>query len=288
MKTTGAAYSTEDSDARIREILDAGDQTFEELDYIPSSDKLTYSNGFYVYCTALFIDIRGSSKLPESHNRPVLAKIYRAYLSECVAVLNQCANCREVFINGDCVSGIFETPSKTDIDSTFFRAAQLNTLIKLLDWRLEQKGYAQIKCGIGIDYGRALMLKAGYKGHSINEIIWMGDVVNQASNLCHQGNKGSRKAIQVSPAIRQNITRDDYLKLLDPIYDKELRFSDPSGYEGDLVGVEMNAWIEEQQAKQTPKGLDLATLLGLDSPQRGGGGLINSYQSMQKVPKPWL
>lgn len=288
MKTTGAAYSTEDSDARIRDILDAGDQAFEELDYIPSSDKLTYSNGFYVYCTALFIDIRGSSTLPESHNRPVLAKIYRSYVSECVAVLNQDANCREVFINGDCVSGIFETPRKADIDSTFFRAAQLNTLMKLLNWRLEQKGYAQIKCGIGIDYGRALMLKAGYKGHSINEIIWMGDVVNQASNLCHQGNKGSRKAIQVSPAIRQNITRDDYLKLLDPIYDSGLLLSDPSGYEGDLVGVDMNAWIEEQQAKQTPRGLDLATLLGLDSPQRVDGGLINSYQSMQKVPKPWL
>lgn len=288
MKTTGAAYSTEDSDARIREILDEGDQAFEELDHIPSSDKLTYSNGFYVYCTALFIDIRGSSKLPENHNRPVLAKIYRAYLSECVAVLNQDANCREVFINGDCVSGIFETPSKADIDSTFFRAAQLNTLMKLLNWRLEQKGYAQLKCGIGIDYGRALMLKAGYKGHSINEIIWMGDVVNQASNLCHQGNKGSRKAIQVSPAIQQNITRDDYLKLLDPIYGNGLLLSNPTGYEGDLIGVEMNAWIEEQQAKQKPKGLGLATLLGLDSPQQGGGGLINTYQAMQKVPQPWL
>lgn len=288
MKTTGAAYSTEDSDARIREILDAGDQAFEELDYIPSSDRLTYSNGFYVYCTALFIDVRGSSKLPESHNRPVLAKIYRAYLSECVAVLNQDVNCREVFINGDCVSGIFETPSKADIDSAFFRAAQLNTLMKLLNWRLELKGYAQIKCGIGIDYGRALMLKAGFKGHAINEIIWMGDVVNQASNLCHQGNKGFRKAIQVSPAIWQNITRNDYLKLLDPIYANGLLLSDPTGYEGDLVGVEMNAWIEEQQAKQKPKGLDLATLLGLDLPQQGGRGLINTYQAMQKVPKPWL
>lgn len=288
MKTTGAAYATEDSDARIREILEAGDQTFEELNYIPSSDKLTYSNGFYVYCTALFIDIRGSSKLPENHNRPVLAKIYRAYLSECVAVLNQDPNCREVFINGDCVSGIFETPSKTDVESTFFRAAQLNTLMKLLNWRLEQKEYAQIKCGIGIDYGRALMLKAGYKGHSINEIIWMGDVVNKASNLCHQGNKGYRKSIQVSPAIRQNITRDDYLKLLEPIYENGLLISEPSGYEGDLLGTEMNGWIEEQQAKQKPKGLSLATLLGLDAPQHGGRGLINSFQSIQNVPKPWL
>jgi class 3 adenylate cyclase len=288
MKTTGAGYFTEESDTRIREILDASEQAFEELDYIPEAEKLTYTNGFYVNCTALFIDIRGSSKLPESHNRPVLAKIYRAYLSECVAVLNQDTNCREVFINGDCVSGIFETRSKADIDSALFRAGQLNTLMKLLNWRLERKGYAQIKCGIGIDYGRALMLKAGFKGHAINEIIWMGDVVNRASNLCHQGNKGSRKAIQISPTIWQNITRDEYLKLLDPIYGNGSLLSDPTGYEGDLVSVEMNAWIEEQQAKQKPKSLNLAALLGLDSPQQGGGGLINTYQAMRKVPKSWL
>lgn len=261
MKATGAAYGIGESDARIREILDAGDKAFEELNYIPSADKLTYTNGFYVNCTALFIDIRGSSKLPETHNRPVLAKLYRAYLSECVAVLNQDPNCREIFINGDCVSGIFETATKSAIDSTFFRSFQLNSLLTLLNWRLEQKGYAKIQCGIGIDYGRALMLKAGYKGHAINEIIWMGDVVNNASNLCHQGNKGDRKAIQVSPVFQQNITRDDYLKLLAPVYGNIFDFATPTAYEGDIISIEMNAWIEKQQAKKKSQGLSLAEIL---------------------------
>jgi class 3 adenylate cyclase len=288
MNTTGAAYKVEDSNARIREILDAGDQCFEELDYIPSADKLTYTNGFYVNCTALFIDIRGSSKLPQMHTRPVLAKIYRAYLSECVAVLNQDPNCREVFINGDCVSGIFDTPLRRNIDFTFFRAAQLNTLLKLLNWRLEQKGYAHIECGIGLDYGRALMLKAGYKGHAINEIIWMGDVVNGASNLCHLGNKGSRKAIQISPVIQQNITREDYLELLAPVRGDGLILSDPTSYEGDLVSVEMNNWIEEEQAKYKPRERTLTDILFGDSRTSAPGTTLLTSDALAKVPSKSL
>ncbi|TBR07573.1 MAG: adenylate/guanylate cyclase domain-containing protein [Rugosibacter sp.] len=261
VKTTGIAYSVGGSDSRVCETLDAGDQTFEELNYIPSSDRLTYSNGFYVDCAALFIDIRGSSKLPETHNRQVLAKIYRAYLSECVAVLNQDQNCREVFINGDCVSGIFATLTKNDIDSTFFRAAQLNTLLNLLNWRFEQKGYTKIECGIGLDYGRALMLKAGYKGASINEIIWMGDVVNNASNLCHQGNKNGRKPIQISTVIQQNITRDDYKVLLEPIYNPALLSTEIIGYECNAVGTEMDDWIEQQKRNGEAMKLGFAAIL---------------------------
>ncbi len=287
MKTTGTAYSIDDSDNRIREILDAGDQSFEELDSIPSSDKLTYTNGFYVYCTALFIDIRGSSKLPQTHNRPVLGKIYRAYISECVAILNQDPNCREVFINGDCVTGIFDTPKKPDVEAVFFRAGQLNALLKLLNWRLEQKGYAQIQCGIGIDYGRALMLKAGYKGSSINEVIWMGDVVNNASNLCHQGNKGDRKAVQVSPTIKSNLTRDDYLSLLTPVYDGLSFFpAQPVGFEGDFVSTDMNAWIDREQ-ENSRRLIDAAALLrGLAAPQPT---LLTSGNTLESlfVKKPW-
>ena len=163
MEANYSSYEHSKSDDRMREILDSA-EAFEELGDIPSRSRLTFSNGFYVNCTALFIDIRGSSELASNHTRPVLGKLYRAYLSECVAVMNGDTNCREVFINGDCVSGIFSTPLKADIDNVFSTSAMLNSATQILNWRLEQKGYATFKCGIGIAYGRALMLKAGYKG----------------------------------------------------------------------------------------------------------------------------
>ena len=240
-KTT-TTYDVAASNDRLKEILDSA-ETFDEINSIPSRDKLTYSNGFYVNCTAVFIDIRESSKLPEKHTRPVLGKIYRSYLSECVAVMNSDSNCREIVINGDCVSGIMNTPYKSNVNAAFSTAAKLNSLIAILNWRLKKKGYTPIQCGIGIAYERALMMKAGYKGSSLNDVIWMGDVVNESSNFCHQGNKGIRKAVQVSTTVYDNLN-DKNKSLLDPVYGG-LSFT--SQYEGDIINIEMDNWLSEQK-----------------------------------------
>jgi class 3 adenylate cyclase len=253
-KTTNS-YDAATSDARLKEILDSA-EAFEEVNTIPGREKLTYSNGFYVNCTAVFIDIRESSKLPEKHTRPVLGKIYRAYLSECVAVMNSDPNCREIVINGDCVSGIMNTPYKQDIDTAFSTTAKLNSLINILNWRLEQKRYTPIRCGIGIDYGRALMMKAGYKGSGLNDVIWMGDVVNHASNLCHQGNKGIRKAIQVSTGIYSNLN-DHNKGLLSPVYGGI--GLQPSHYEGDVIHKDIDKWLTDK--KQATSKNSLTALL---------------------------
>lgn len=250
MESKYKPYNHIDSDSRIQEILNSS-ESFEEVQSIPSRDRLTYNNGFYVNCTALFIDIRGSSELPMKHKRPVLGKIYRSYLSECVAIMNGNNACREVFINGDCVSGIFDTPRKSDIDSVFLTACILNSVVNILNWRLEKKGYSPIKCGIGMDYGRALMLKAGYKGSGINDVIWMGDVVNSASNLCHQANKFPREPLLVSADFYQNLN-DHNKGLLNPVY---CGFVLPSHYEGNVVHEEMKAWLNEQREKENRRQL---------------------------------
>jgi len=243
MESNHQTYSHIDSSERIKDILDSA-ETFEEVNEIPTRNRLTYSNGFYVNCSALFVDIRGSSQLPAKHSRPVLGKIYRAFLSECVSVINSNLNCREIFINGDCVSGILNTPYKEDINAAFYTAATLNSMLHILNWKLQQKGYTPISCGIGIAYGRALMLKAGYKGSTINDVIWMGDVVNEASNLCHQGNKGSRMGLQVSTTVQNNLN-DHYKGLLSPVH-----LYMPSGidqYEGSVINLAMEKWLQEQK-----------------------------------------
>src|SRR3989338_1567846 len=149
MESKNFTYNVEGSDIRIKEILDSS-EIFEEVNTIPARNSLTYSNCFYVNCTAVFIDIRGSSKLTETPNRPVNGKLYRSYISECVAIMNADTNCREVFISGDCVSGIFDSTYKAQIVSAFETAGKLSTLIELINWRLSNKGYKPIVCGIGI------------------------------------------------------------------------------------------------------------------------------------------
>lgn len=237
MKSNHINYDYLKSFERIDKII-TDSYTYEELDYIPSRERLTYNNGFYVNCSAMFVDIRGSSKLPAIHKRPKLAKLYRAYISEVVAIMNGNSSCIEVNIVGDCVSGIFDTPTKPDIDSVFSSAAKISSLIDVINYKFRKNDIETIKVGIGISYGRALMVKAGYDGSGINEIVWMGDVVNEAANLCSYGNKEWHdKEIIVSKVFYNNLNDANKNLLCENCY-REC-------YHGNVISVDMNNWYTE-------------------------------------------
>ena len=114
------SYSVEKSSERMDDILDSSNSNFKDTDSIPLRSELTFKNGYYVNITAIFIDIVGSSDMTDEHRRPTLAKMYRAFLSECVAIMNSENNCKEISINGDRVWGVFNTPYKADIDEVNF------------------------------------------------------------------------------------------------------------------------------------------------------------------------
>lgn len=191
---------------RMNEILNQSDVNYEERDNLPSRDALTFSNGFYAYCSALFIDIRDSSKLPDKHTRPVLARIYRAFVSEMVAVFSGFNRCREVNIVGDCVWAVYNTPTTDDIDEVFTVAALASSMVNVFNKELEKKGFTTINVGIGMSYGRALMVKAGYEGSGMNDVVYMGDVVNHAAKLAANGSKTySDSRLMVSDVFRQNL-----------------------------------------------------------------------------------
>jgi class 3 adenylate cyclase len=60
---------------------------------------------------------------------------------------------------------------------------KFTSLVKALSCKLEDRGLQQVKVCIGMDYGRSLMVKAGYAGSGINEIFWIGGVFNRAAQL---------------------------------------------------------------------------------------------------------
>ena len=182
------AYNFLESYERIEEIIDSS-SNFDEYDDVPNSDSLTYTNGYYFDCYSIFIDIRESSKLPDRYKRPTLAKIYRAYISEVVAIFQSYGNCREVNIVGDSVWAIFRAKTKSDILEVFNAAYTAHSLIDNLNYKLCKKGIESIKVGTGIGKGRALMIKAGFKGSGINNVVYMGHVVNQASKMCSKAGK---------------------------------------------------------------------------------------------------
>lgn len=232
-------YDIEKSASRIDEILDASNSNYADKTSIPSRSTLTYTNGYYVYVTSLFIDIVGSSDMTSEHKRPTLAKMYRAFISECTAIMNSSEHCKEININGDCVWGVFETKLKSHIDSVFDIAAELNSLIKILNYKLKKKGYSEISVGIGIDYGRALMVKAGYFGSGLNDVIWMGDVVNNACHIANKAGRDYRDPIIVSSCLYGNLN-DENRK-----YFKAIMIGYTTYYQCNVSDTAMNTWYRE-------------------------------------------
>ncbi len=207
---------------------------------MPDRDKLTFTNGFYGWCSAVFVDIRNSSVLTEKYKRPRLAKLYRAFTSEMVAVLNSGAFVREVNIVGDCVWATYKTPSTSDVDDVFSVAAKASTLIDLLNKHLTRREYEPIKVGIGVDYGRVLMIKAGFAGSGINDVVYMGDVVNRAAHLAHKAGRGWQQPIWVGSTFQQNL--DGHNRgLLTRRWDGEVG----TVHTGRVVNTAMNDWISE-------------------------------------------
>jgi class 3 adenylate cyclase len=233
------AYDHIASAARIDKILAQPRGSYEEKESLPDRDALTYTNGFYAYCSALFVDLRESSSLPGIYNRPALAKLYRAFISETVAVLNSDSSAREVNIVGDCVWAVYNTPLKSDIDDVFSLAAETNSLMKMLNYKLQKAGYSTpIRAGIGLSYGRALMIKAGYSGSGIQDVVYMGDVVNRAAKLAAQGSKTIwTPPVMIDETFRSNLKEKN----------QKLTSQDTQRgcYTADIINLVMNDWYRE-------------------------------------------
>lgn len=238
MESNHISYEYIKSFERIDTIIETSDNSFEELDEIPSRDKLTYTNGFYVNCSALFVDIRDSSQIPNKHTRPKLAKLYRTYISEIVAIMNGNNLCSEINIVGDCVSGIFNTPYKSNFDSVFVTAVQISSFIDVLNCKFKKNNIEQINVGIGLSYGRSLMIKAGYSGSGINDIVWMGDVVNEASKLSSYGNNTWLDNKMMISSIFYNNLNEQNQEFLDWNIIRNC-------YHCNIVHNDMNSWYQE-------------------------------------------
>jgi class 3 adenylate cyclase len=207
MQSDHIPFNIDNSVERINNIIAAQNASYQDSDSIPSRDQLSYTNGYYINCSAIFVDIRKSSELIDMHKNRVLAKIYRAYISEMSAVINGNVDCSEVNIAGDCVWGVFNTPTQTGLRSVFATAAEISSMIRIINYNLKKNNLAEIKVGIGASWGRALMVKAGYKGSGINEVVWMGSVVNEASKLASYGNREYfDKELMVSSNFQNNLT----------------------------------------------------------------------------------
>ena len=151
--------------------------------------------------------------------------------------MNGNTTCSEIVIIGDGITGIFNSTQKTHIDYVFGTAYQIASLVDVMNYKFKKSDIEQITIGIGISYGRALMIKAGYKGSGINDVVWMGDVVNEASKLSGYGNNSWNDfEIMVSGDFHYNLNEHNQGLLK---YN-----SNRHCYHGNVVCTEMNEWYQ--------------------------------------------
>jgi class 3 adenylate cyclase len=82
-----------------------------------------------------------------------------------------------------------------------------------------------------------LLIKAGYSGSGISDVVWLGKLVGEAARLCSYGNRASGdKEIMVSS--------DFYNNLND--HNKELLCWNKSRdcYHGNIIITSMNEWVK--------------------------------------------
>ena len=151
--------------------MNTSDNEYKKHDGIPNEGSLTFKNGFYVDVTVVSVDMRGSKKLAEKHTPPVLAKIYRSYISEVIAVMNGNSTITDIFIEGDGVWAVFNTITDEHVQSVFSTTSKISSLINALNKKLLKRKYSEIKVGIGI------------------EVVWIGKIVGESAKLSGYGNR---------------------------------------------------------------------------------------------------
>jgi class 3 adenylate cyclase len=179
--------------------------------------------------------VRDSTEFTDFYRDRVLAKLYRAYASETMAIMNSNPKCVEINITGNYIYGIYDTPFNDDVDEVFSTAAKISTLIDILNYQFKSNNLKELTAGIGISYGQALLIRASHKG---NEVIWMGDVIREASMLASYGNKeATDRETMVSEVIYYNLNEKNK---------SVLSFNSARNcYQGNVVNSFMKNWFKQ-------------------------------------------
>lgn len=162
--------------------IDSGNLTFPDF----NKNKL---EAIEIETCVLFIDIRKSTEISGSHRRPTLAKLYSAF----VRAMVQAAEYYEGKVRnivGDRVMVIF------DEKDCFKNSVNTAILLHTVSEYIINKHFKhnEIKCGIGIDHGKLLIVKTGTikrsnEGREYKSLVWLGNACNIASKLTDQANK---------------------------------------------------------------------------------------------------
>jgi adenylate cyclase len=177
-----------------------------ETENVPSFDdsNITYYNPTTktkkckrLESCVLYVDMRDSTKISASKRPETLAKIYSTFVSSMIQTARY-FNGHVRNIIGDRVMVVY------DRKNCFLNAVNTAVLMNSITQYILNKKIKDIdfRCGIGIDYGKMLVTKAGTVRHGAEtefyrSLVWLGKPANIASKLTDLANKTFVKNIDV-------------------------------------------------------------------------------------------
>ena len=158
--------------------------TFPNLDAKTQACKL-------IDTCVLYIDIRRSTELSITHKPQTVAKLYSAF----VRAMTKCAR----HYGGDVCGLIGEhVIGNLFCDACFCYGVYCAILMNSTAQYVINKHFTrnEVKCGIGIDTGKMLVTKTGFRRRGIEQnnyknLVWLGRPANVASKLTDIANKSS-------------------------------------------------------------------------------------------------
>lgn len=240
-------YNFREGKERVNRILN-DENNIEQKEKVPEGNKFNYHNGYYSNVTALFVDIKDSTKLFSQNKRKATSKIIRAFTSEIIEILKSNSNLREIGIRGDCVYGIYTCFTPKENYQIAEKAFYINTYIKMLNKLLSNKGMRNIVVGIGVAKDKELVVKAGSEESGIHNLVWIGKAVTHASKFSGIANREVKKPIifsntffnSIITKLKRNADSNDLSSWFESHDDNNLG----SYYSCDVTMVEFKKWID--------------------------------------------
>lgn len=196
----------DDIRAKVKAILA---ERFEVTDvtYVPKIDdpKLTFGNtGLKFTGSSLFVDLRGSTSVLNTHNKPIVAKLHMAFFHTIVKIANGLnGNVRS--FNGDSALIFFQGNLKLTLSTAVKCAMNIKYMIDNSEGGINDllEKYSKLDFGIGIDHGNILCTKVGVGGEHNRDIFWIGNPVNKSTVL--GDNSKSPNHIAISSYVYENL-----------------------------------------------------------------------------------
>lgn len=242
-----AVYEYKEGKERIENALN-DEKNYIDTKSFASEDESsndTYEGWLCVLC----VNISNYSDVIYLNPERKSSKLIKCLLNELMQCIEE-ENLIEVKFLAGSLYAMYSAPYQSDVYAVADMAAKINTFFKMFNKILSMREYPPLKFGIGISLSKDLCLKGLGKKGILDEYIWIGDAVSEASKLAIACQDNDNQGIAYS-----NMAYSNFIDEME----KDIKDEDVKGwftikqnpeigdyYCANLVKTSFNNWIKEE------------------------------------------